>query len=147
MAIDFIGPLPEDEGQNMIVTFTDRLGADVQILPCRTSLTAEELAVIFFNQWYCENSLPLEIISDRDKLFVSRFWKALHSLTGTKIKMSMAYHPQTDGVSERTNKTVNQLLRYHVECNQSGWVKALPLVQFNIMNMVNKLTGFSPFQL
>ena len=147
VAIDFVGPLPEDEGQNMIVTFTDRLGADVRILPCRTSLTADELAVIFFNQWYCENGLPLEIISDRDKLFVSRFWKSLHKLTGTKIKMSTAYHPQTDGASERTNKTVNQLLRYHVERNQSGWVKALPLVRFNIMNTVNMSTGFSPFQL
>ena len=117
VAIDFVGPLPEDKGHNMIVTFTDCLGADVQILPCRTSLTADKLAIIFFNHWYCENGLPLEIISDRDKLFVSRFWKSLHELTGTKIKMSTAYHPQTDGASERTNKTVNQLLQYHVERN------------------------------
>ena len=147
VAIDFVGPLPEDEGHNMIVTFTDRLGADVRILPCRTSLTADKLAIIFFNHWYCKNSLPLEIISDQDKLFVSRFWKSLHELTGTKIKMSTAYHPQTDGASERTNKMVNQLLQYHVEHNQSGWVKALLLVRFNIMNMVNMSTGFSPFQL
>ena len=147
IAIDFIGPLPQDEGYDMIVTFTDHLGADVRVLPCTTTTTAEELAHIFFDNWYCDNGLPLDIISDHDKLFVSKFWKALHILTGTKIKMSLSYHPETDGASECTNKTVNQMLRYHVERNQLGWVCALPLVRFNIMNTINKSTGFLPFQL
>jgi hypothetical protein len=57
------------------------------------------------------------------------------------------YHPETDGCSERTNKTIEQSLRYHVDRNQKNWVKALPLVRFNIMNTVNASTGFSPFQL
>ena len=147
VAIDFIGPLPVDEGFDMIITLTDRLGADIRILPCHSTSSAEDVARIFFDNWYCDNGLPLDIVSDRDKLFVSKFWKALHVLTGTKIKMSTAYHPETDGASERTNKTVNQMLRYHVERNQSGWVRALPLVRFNIMNTINKSTGFSPFQL
>lgn len=94
----------------MIVTFTDRLGADICVLPCTTTTTAEELAHIFFDNWYCENGLPLDIILDRDKLFVSKFWKALHILTGTKIKMSSSYHPETDGTSKHTNKTINQML-------------------------------------
>lgn len=54
-------------------------------------------------------------MSDRDKFFVSQFWKALHKLTGVKLKLSTAYHPETDGSSEHANKTVNQALRYHVE--------------------------------
>ena len=110
VAINFIGPLPWDEGYDMIVTFTDHLGVDVQVLPCTTTMTAEELAHIFFDNWYCDNGLLLDIISDHDKLFVSKFWKALHILTGTKIKMSSSYHPKTDGTSERTNKMVNQML-------------------------------------
>ncbi|KAF7339146.1 Reverse transcriptase-RNase H-integrase [Mycena venus] len=122
VAIDFIGPLPIDQGFNCIVTFTCRLGSDVRIIPTTTKLTAPELAVL--DHWYCDNGLPLDIISDRDKLFMSAFWKALHKLTGVKLKMSTAYHPQTDGASERTNKTVNQSLRYHVACNQKGWVPA-----------------------
>ena len=61
--------------------------------------------------------------------------------------MSTAFHLETDGASERTNKTVNQCLRYHVARNQTGWVHALPKVHFAIMNMVNKSTGFSSFQL
>jgi hypothetical protein len=139
--------LPEDEGSNCIASFTDRLGTDIQLAATRTNITAEDFALIFFDKWYCENGLPLEIVSDRDKLFVSKFWAALHKLTGVKLKMSTAFHPETDGASERTNKTVNQCIRYHVARNQRGWVRALPRVRFHLMNTVNKSTGYSPFQL
>jgi hypothetical protein len=147
VALDFIGPLPIDEGHDCILTITDRLNSDIRIIPTSTKLTAAELASLFFNEWYCENGLPLEIISDRDKLFTSKFWTALHALTGVKLKLSTAFHPQTDGASERTNKTVIQALRYHVRRNQKGWVRALPKIRFDIMNSVNSSTGFTPFQL
>ena len=112
VAINFIGPLPEDNGFNSIITFMDRLNSDLQIVPSTTSLSAEGLADIFFDRWYCKNGLPLEIISDRDKLFMSKFWKQLHKLTGMKIKMSTAYHPETDGMSEHSNKTIIQAIRF-----------------------------------
>jgi hypothetical protein len=147
VTLDFIGPLPLDEGHDCIFTITDRLHSDIRIIPTSTKITASELATIFFNEWYCENGLPLEIISDRDKLFTSKFWTALHALTGVKLKLSTSFHPQTDGASERTNKTVIQSLRYHVRRNQKGWVRALPKIHFDIMNSVNASTGFSPFQL
>jgi KaiC/GvpD/RAD55 family RecA-like ATPase len=147
VAMDFIGPLPTESGFDCILTMTDRLNSDIQLVPCSTKMTAEQLAVLFFDKWYCENGLPLEIISDRDKLFMARFWKHLMILTGVKHRASSAYHPQTDGASERSNKTVNQLIRFHVERNQSGWLRALPRVRFVMMNTVNKSTGYSPFQL
>jgi Integrase zinc binding domain len=147
VAIDFINPLLPESGFNQITSLTNRLGSDIRMIPSNTSMTTEELALSFFNNWYCENGLPLEIVSDCDKLFVSCFWKALHVLTGTKIKMSLSFYFETDGASERTNKTINQLLCYHVEHNQKGWVKALSLICFNIMNTINKSTGFFPFQL
>ena len=103
--------------------------------------------MIFIDHCYCKNGLPSEIISDRDKLFVAKFWKALHKLIGVKLKLSTAYHPETDGSSERTNKTVNQCLRFHVERNQKGWKRALPRIRFFLMNTVNKSTGYSLFQL
>ena len=121
VALDFVGLLPKDNGYDTIVTMTDHLGANLQVVPCMSDMTAKDFAVIFFNKWYCENGCPLEIISNRDKSFVSKFWKVLMKLMGIKHKMSMAYHPQTDGASERTNKTVIQALRFHVECNQSRW--------------------------
>jgi hypothetical protein len=117
VAIDFIGPLPEDDGFNSIITMTDRLGSDVHIIPSRTDITAEEFALLFFNNWYCNNGLSLQIVSDQDKLFLSGFWKALTCLAGIQLAMSTAFHPETDGSSERTNKTVNQCVRYHVERN------------------------------
>lgn len=147
VALDFIGPLPEDDGYNMILTMTDRLGSDVRIVPVRSDITAKQLAVIFFDEWYCENGLPLNIVSDRDKLFLSNFWKELCKLVGIETAMSSAYHPESDGASERTNKTVNQCLRFHVARNQTGWKRALKRVRFHIMSTVNASTGYSPFQL
>ena len=147
VALDFIGPLPLDEGFDCILSITDRLHSDVRIIPTHTTITAEDLAIIFFDHWYCENGLPLDLISDRDKLFISKFWKALHKLTGVKLKLSTAYHPETDGSSERTNKTINQSIRYHVRRNQKGWVRALPRIRFAIMNTVNASIGFTPFQI
>ena len=73
VAIDFIGPLPMDGEFNSIITFTDCLNSDLQIITSNINLTAKQLADIFFNKWYCENGLPLEIISDCDKLFILKF--------------------------------------------------------------------------
>ena len=84
----------------------DKLGSDIQIAPCTSNMTMEDFAYLFFDKWYCENRCPLEIISDWDKIFISKFWHALMKLAGICHKMSTAYHPQTDSSSEHTNKTV-----------------------------------------
>ena len=104
---------------------TDKLGSDIQIIPTHVDITAEDLALLFFNHRYCENGLPKDIISDCDKLFLSKFWAELHKLTGVKLKLSSSYHPETNGSSERSNKTIAQCIRYHVRPNQKGWVCAL----------------------
>jgi len=135
VAIDFISPLPKNGLFDSIITFTDRLNSDIQIIPTTTDLTAEQLAELFFDRWYCENGLPLEIISDRDKLFVSHFWKALHKLTGVKIKISMSYHPETDGCSERSNKMVIQSIRFHIKRNQKGWVRCYDFDRFSLYRL------------
>ena len=100
VAIDFISPLPIYENYDCILTMTDHLGSDICLIPTRTMITTEELALLFFDNWYCENGLPCDIVSDRDKLFVSKFWRALHKLTGVSLKLSSSYHPETDGASE-----------------------------------------------
>jgi hypothetical protein len=147
IAMDFIGPLPEDQGYDSILSITDRLGSDIRLIPCRTDATMEDVAQLFFTHWYCENGLPTSIVSDRDRLFISAFWKALHQLSGVKLAMSSSFHPETDGASERTNKSVIQSIRFHIERNQKGWVASLPRVHFALMNTINASTGFSPFQL
>ena len=85
VAIDFIGPLPVDEGFNIIGSLTDRLGSDIQLIPTLTTLTADEMALLFFNHWYCKNGLPKTIVCNHDKLFISHFWKALHKSIGVSI--------------------------------------------------------------
>jgi len=147
VGLDFVGPLPLDQGYDMILTMTDLLGAEVRASPTHSKATAADVALIIFDEWYCENGLMLRLISDRDHLFISAVWRELHKLTGVSIKMSTSYHPQTDGGSERTNKTFIQMLRYMVDQHQIGWVSKLPRMRFAFMNTVNASTGFSPFQL
>jgi hypothetical protein len=136
-----------DDGFDAIVTITNRLGSDICIVPTHMNITTERFAVQFFDLWYCENRLPLDIVSGCDKIFVSKFWKALAKLTGIKLKMSSLYHPESNSCSERSNKSVVQSLWFHIQRNQLGWVKALPLIQFNLMNTINISMGFTPFQL
>jgi hypothetical protein len=147
IAIDFVGPLPEDNGFNYLVTITDHLGADIKLIPCCSNIMAPEFARLFFDHWYCDNGAPTEIVSDRDHLFISTFWQTTMKLAGINHKLSSAHHPKADGASEKTNKTVIQALRFMVDRNQNGWVKALPRVLFDIMNTVNASTGFSGFQM
>ncbi|KAJ3575561.1 hypothetical protein NP233_g1018 [Leucocoprinus birnbaumii] len=147
IAMDFVGPLPEENGCDQILTITDRLGADVRLIPCKKGIKASELAELFFNHWYCENGLPEDIVSDRDVLFLSKFWQHFMDLLNVDLKMSTAFHPQTDGSSERTNKTLNQMLRYHVNHQQQGWYDALPKVRFAMMNTQNASMGYTGFQL
>jgi hypothetical protein len=106
IAINFVGPLPLDDGFDCIVTIMDHLSADISVAPTHMNITAEHFTAQFFNLWYCENGLPLNIVSDHDKLFISKFWKALCKLTGVQLKMSSIYHPETDGSSEQSNKTI-----------------------------------------
>jgi hypothetical protein len=116
-------------------------------VPTSTNLDAVGVAELFFNHWFCENRLPESIVCDRDKLFVSKFWKAVCKLSSIRLRMSSSYHPETNGSSEQSNKMINQALRFHVKRNQTGWVKALPLIRFQMMNSVNSSTGYSGFEL
>ena len=114
--MDFIGLLPKDEGYNMLMTVTDWLGStNTYLISCYTTNTTPEIACLFFDNWYCENELSLEIISNWDKLFISQFWKELYKQTGVKLKMSSAYYLETNRAAECTNKIVNQILCFYID--------------------------------
>ena len=76
------------------------------------------------------HGIPQSIISDRDKLFTSKFWNTWTRQLGTKVKLSTAYHPQTDGQIEQTNQTLEQYLRHYINFKQNKWIDLLPLAQF-----------------
>ncbi|THH15282.1 hypothetical protein EW146_g5176 [Bondarzewia mesenterica] len=147
IAIDFIGPLPLDHEFDCIITFTDRAGSNIRLIPTTSDITAEHFTALFFEHWFCNNGLPDNIVSDQDKLFTSSFWTTFNCLCGVHLKLSSLYHPQTDGASECTNKSIIQALYFHVNRQQKGWVRTLPLVHFYLMNTINASTDFSPFQL
>ena len=110
-------------------------------------IDVKKFAQIFFNNWYWKHRLPANIFFNREKLFTSKFWQPITKIAGVKLKMSMAFHPQTNGSSKRTNKTVNEAVCYHVTCNRVRWVWALPHFHFHMMNTVNGSTSFTGFQL
>ena len=100
IAMDFVGPFPTSCGVDMIWVITDRLTNYVKIEPLKSTATAPEIANLFYQTWYRQFGLPAAITSDRDKLFMSHFWKHLMKKLNIHLRMSTAYHPETNGSSE-----------------------------------------------
>ena len=98
-----------------------------------------------FEHVYRHHGLPKTIVSDRDVLFTSTFWGQLNTLIGIKLKMSSAYHLQTDGATERANRTITQMLRQCINPNQKDWVSKLPTIQFAINSARSESTVYAPF--
>ncbi|KAH9452356.1 hypothetical protein Pst134EB_033517 [Puccinia striiformis f. sp. tritici] len=147
LAIDFVGPLRSAAHYDMILTCTCRLSGFTRIIPVLQSDTAEKTASRLFNGWMATFGAPTSILSDRDKNWTSKLWKSLMSRLNIQFHMSSAFHPQADGRSERTNKTIGQVLRSFTAKRQGKWLESLPAVEFAINSLVNVATGFSPFEL
>ncbi|GJR25537.1 putative reverse transcriptase domain-containing protein [Tanacetum coccineum] len=103
-------------------------------LTCAKKLTLEKLARMYLKEVVTRHGIPVSIICDRDPRFASNFWRSLQKALGTSLDMSTAYHPQTDGQSERTIQTLKDMLRACVIDFGNGWVKHLPLVEFSYNN-------------
>jgi hypothetical protein len=151
VAWDFIVKLPLSKEPmtgvvyNSILVIVDRLTKYAYFLPYKEASTAEELAYIFMKTIVANHGVPDEFISDRDKLFKSKFWTILMASIGVKQKISTAFHPQTDGQSERINETLEQYLRCYVDYQQDDWVRLLPVVQFAFNSAVSETTKVLPF--
>ena len=151
IGIDFVGPLPESSNRNgsfdMICVIIDLLTAMVHLVPTKQNYKATDMAEVIFDTMYKLHGLPEQIISDRDLLFTSHFWKKLHSLLNVELRLSSAFHPQTDGATERANKTMTQMLRQCVSLKQKDWVVKLPAIEFAMNSARSSTTGFTPFYL
>jgi hypothetical protein len=145
ISTDFIVELPPSEGYNAISVWVCRLTKMAHFLPCTTSVTADGLASLFTNYIFKIHGLPDEIISDRGPQFISKFWKSFCANLNINPKLSSAYHPQTDGQTERVNQVLEQYLRCFLNYYQDNWVSLLPLAEFAYNNSVSASTGFSPF--
>ncbi|GJZ58843.1 putative reverse transcriptase domain-containing protein [Tanacetum coccineum] len=147
IAMDFVTKLPRtSSGHDTIWVIVDRLTKSAHFLPMREDYKMERLARLYLNEIVARHGVPISIISNRDSQFRLRFWQSIQEALGTKLDMSTAYHPQTDGQSERTIQTLEDMLRACVLDFGGSWDVHLPLVEFSYNNSYHSSVRSAPFE-
>lgn len=146
LSMDFVTGLPDSNGANAILVVVDRLTKMRHLIPCTEEINAPALADLFVEYVWKIHGLPETIVSDRGTQFTSDFWKSLCSRLEIAPRYSTAFHPQTDGQTERMNAIMEQYLRAYVSYQQDDWARFLPLAEFAANNHVSETTKLSPFQ-
>ncbi|GJU86376.1 putative reverse transcriptase domain-containing protein [Tanacetum coccineum] len=135
ITMDFVSGLPRTpSGYDTIWVIVDRLTKSAHFLPMKKTDTMEKLTQLYLKEIICRHGVPISIISDRDSHFTPKFWKSLQKALGMNLDMSTAYHPKTDGQSERTIQTLEDMLWACVIDFGSSWDRHLPLVEFSYNN-------------
>src|SRR5438105_5598565 len=144
ITVDFT-EMPESQGYNNVLVVVDRFSKESVFIPCMKGETALSTAELFHDHVWCQHGLPKTVISDRGSVFASQFLGELYKILGIKRKMSTAFHPQTDGQTERLNREINQYLWTYVHNRQSQWSKWIKVAQFVWNNTVSSVTTDSSF--
>ncbi|KAJ9509948.1 hypothetical protein QJQ45_011453 [Haematococcus lacustris] len=146
ISMDLITKLPPGEhGFDAIAVFVDRLSKMVHFVPCRESMNAESFARLFIDNVFKHHGVPREIISDRGSHFTNHFWASIMTILGVKECKSSAYHPQSDGQTERYNRTLEEMLRHYISPAQSDWPFFLSLAEFAVNNSWQESIQSTPF--
>ncbi|KAI5450579.1 hypothetical protein NCC49_002838 [Naganishia albida] len=145
---DFAGPFVSsgEGGWDMIMIVVDKFTKRTHFIPAKQKDTAPDTARRFFDHIVRLHGMPEIIVSDRDAKLTSLFWTTLCTRFGTKLAMSTAYHPQTDGQTERMVRTLKEMLRSAVNHRQTDWVEHLPPIEFAYNNSLHPSTGLTPFE-
>nr|KYP76963.1 Retrotransposable element Tf2 [Cajanus cajan] len=147
ITMNFIVGLPRSaRNSDAIWVIVDRLTKCAHFLSVNIKWSLEKLTQLYMKEIVRLHGVPSSIISDRDPRFTSRFWQSLHQALGTKLKLSSAYHPQTDGQSERTIQSLEDLLRACVLDHLGSWEEVLPLVEFTYNNSFHASIGMAPYE-
>ncbi|GJX71841.1 putative reverse transcriptase domain-containing protein [Tanacetum coccineum] len=147
ITMDFVTKLPKSsQGYDTIWVIVDRLTKSAIFVPMRETDLMDKLTRMYLKEVVTRHGIPLSIICDRDPRFTSNFWRSLQNALGTSLDMSTAYHPQTDGQSERTIQTLEDMLRAYAIDFGKGWVNHLPLVEFSYNNSYHASIKAAPFE-
>jgi Integrase zinc binding domain len=141
IGIDFMGPLPKSNVCDYLMVIIDRLTSQVHLVPTTTTVTAKGIACLFLKEIVRLHGVPDSIVSDRDSKFTSIFWRELQRLMGTKLVMATAFHPQTDGATERKNRSIDQVLKFVVCEDQKDWAAKCPMVNLVLNRNVSTRPG------
>jgi transposase InsO family protein len=147
IGMDFIGLFLEVDGFNYLWVVICRMSLMVHLIPLNTKTTATQLLSIYLKEVVRLHRLLSSIVSDRDPKFTSKWWRELHRIIGTRLLMSTLFHPQTDGLTERTNRSIGQILRATIKPDQLDWVEKCPLIEFAINSSISGATGLALFEI
>ncbi|GJY36950.1 putative reverse transcriptase domain-containing protein, partial [Tanacetum coccineum] len=147
ITMDFVTKLPRTtNGYDAIWVIVDRLTKSAHFLAMRETDPIDKLARLYIKEVVTRHGVPVSIICDRDPRFSSHFWRAFQKALGTSLDMSTAYHPETDGQSERTIQTLEDMLRACVIDFGNGWERHLPLIEFSYNNSYHASIKAAPFE-
>jgi transposase InsO family protein len=146
ISVDFKEMPSDQHGMNMVCVFVDRLGKRPISVPCDKSVDARVMAQLYLTHVHKYYGPATTVVSDRGPQFISAFWKEFCRLLGTKLKLSTAYHPQTDGQTENANQWIDQRLRPFINAFQDNWSSLIHAVDYAAAVLPHDSTGLSPFQ-
>ncbi|KAI3680701.1 hypothetical protein L6452_35475 [Arctium lappa] len=147
ITMDLVTGLPRSpKGHDAIWVIVDRLTKSAHFLPIKETYSLETLARLYIDEIVTRHGVPSSIVSERDARFTSTFWRSLQRELGSQLKLSTAYHPQTDGQSERTIQTLEDMLRACVIDFKGSWEIHLPLIEFSYNNSYHASIQAAPFE-
>jgi hypothetical protein len=143
--MDFITDLPSSKNFDAIFVIIDPLTKMAHFVPCTKTITREKTARFFVDNVYWYRGLPDDIILNRGPQFISKFWRSHFEILQVDIKLSSAFHLQTDGQTEHVNQVLEQYLRCTINYQQDDWTSYLPLAEFSYNNTIHASTQQTPF--
>ena len=145
--MDFVVSLPRSQqNHDAIWVIVDRLTKSAHFIAYNMTYPVEKMSRLYLQYIVRLHGVPVSIVSDRDSRFMSEFWRSLQKAMGTSLSLSSAFHPQTDGQTERVNQVMEDMLRACVIDFESTWETHMPLIEFAYNNSFYSSIGMPPFE-